>query len=385
MPTDLSEFEEIRPYNDEEAVAALNKYAGHPMIAQISLYFYPDEPSDYLCQKIRNIKNIDDFQEFIMIDILERIIRKSAGTFSYSGIEHLINSNGKFLALTNHRDIVLDPAFLQLILFKNGLPFSEIAVGSNLLQNEFIETLIRSNRMIKVLRGIPVRELYITSQLLSKYIRDSITSGRSSVWIAQRQGRSKNGVDSTEQGLIKMLDMSGEKGFVEDFKDLNIIPMSISYEYDPCDILKAREILISKTQKYIKQPGEDTNSILTGIRKYKGNIHIAIGSPLTDAEINAGALCNVANDRYRWMRHLIDNRIIINYKLWKTNYIAYDLLHGQSIFEKFYTELDKSNFEAYVEKQLDSVEPELNRDELRDIFLHIYANPIVSKESLFNK
>ena len=382
MASDLSEFEEIRPYNDEEAVAKLNKYAGHPLLAQVSHYYYPEKDSSYLGEKIKNIKNVDDFQSFIIIDILERIIRKSAGKFSYSGVEH-IKDGGKFLAMSNHRDIVLDPAFIQLILFKNGIPFSEIAVGSNLLQNELIETLIRSNRMIKVARGIPVREQYITSQLLSKYIRESITTGRSSVWIAQRQGRSKNGIDETEQGLIKMLDMSGQKGFVEDFEDLNIVPMSISYEYEPCDILKAREMLISKTQKYIKSAGEDTNSILMGIKNYKGNIHISIGTPISSSEISAAALCNVANDRYRWMRHLIDNRIILGYKLWKTNYIAYDMLQNSSRFSKFYSESDKANFEAYVEKQMALVEPELDRSDLREIFLGIYANPILSKEKLF--
>ena len=382
MAADLSEFEEIRPYNDEEAVEKLNKYAGHPILAKVSQYFYPEEAPTYLCDKIKGIKNVDDFQAFIVIDILERIIRKSAGKFSYSGLENILN-NGKFLAMSNHRDIVLDPAFIQLILFKNGIPFSEIAVGSNLLQNELIETLIRSNRMIKVLRGIPIREQYLTSQILSKYIRESITTGRSSVWIAQRQGRSKNGIDETEQGLIKMLDMSGTKDFQQNFEELNIVPMSISYEYEPCDILKAREMLISKTQKYIKSPGEDTNSILSGIQKYKGNIHISIGTPITANEISAAALCNVANDRYRWMRHLIDNRIIIGYHLWKTNYIAYDILDGKDRFVKFYTEADKAAFEAYMQKQFELVEPELDRTALREIFLGIYANPIVSKEKLF--
>ncbi|MBP5397981.1 MAG: acyltransferase [Bacteroidales bacterium] len=384
MATDLSEFEEIRPYNDEEAISALNKYANHPLLAQVSAYMYPEESPDYLGKKLLGIKNIDEFQAQIVIAILERIIRKSADKFTYSGIEHLFNSNGKFLAMTNHRDIVLDPAFIQLILFKNGLPFSEIAVGSNLLQNEFIETLIRSNRMIKVLRGIPVREQYLTSQLLSRYIRESITTGRSSVWIAQRQGRTKNGLDQTEQGLIKMLDMSGDKGFVEDFIELNIIPMSISYEYEPCDIFKARETVISQEHKYVKLPGEDIQSILAGIKRYKGNIHICIGSPITAEEISSASLCNVANDRYRWMRHLIENRIIVGYKLWKTNYMAYDMLHGSERFAKLYSESDKANFEAYVEKQLALVEPEVDRTALREAFLNIYANPIVSKESLYD-
>lgn len=384
MVTDLSEFEEIRPYNDEEAVAALNKYADHPLLFQVSKYIFPEMSPSYLGGLLKNVKSIDEFQSQIVITILERIIRKTAGKFTYSGIEHLINSNGKFLMMTNHRDIVLDPALIQIILFKNGLPFSEIAVGSNLLQGEMIETLIRSNRMIKVLRGIPVREQYITSQILSRYIRESITSGRSSVWIAQRQGRTKDGVDTTEQGLIKMLDLSGNHDFVKDFEELSIIPMSISYEYEPCDILKAREILISRSGKYVKAAGEDINSILTGIKRYKGNIHITIDAPINAEEINSASLCNVANDRYRWMRHVVDHRIVIGYKLWKTNYMAYDMLYGKDRFTKEYTEQDKANFENYIQTQLNSVEADLDKNELREIFLGIYANPILSKEKIFD-
>ncbi len=384
MATDLSEFEEIRPYNDEEAIAALNKYADHPLLFQVSKYIFPEKPPTFLGSLLKNVKSIDEFQSQIVIMVLERIIQKTAGTFTYSGIENLLNSDGKFLMMTNHRDIVLDPAFIQIILFKNGLPFSEIAVGSNLLQNEMIETLIRSNRMIKVLRGIPVREQYITSQILSKYIRESITTGRSSVWIAQRQGRTKDGTDMTEQGLIKMLDLSGTNDFVKNFEELKIVPMSISYEYEPCDILKAREILISRSGKYEKVAGEDINSILTGIKRYKGNIHITIGAPINANEIHSASLCNVANDRYRWMRHVVDHRIVIGYKLWKTNYMAYDMLYGKDRFCKEYSEQDKANFENYIQTQLDKVEAELNREDLREILLGIYANPIISKERIFD-
>ena len=258
---------------------------------------------------------------------------------------------------------------------------TEIAVGDNLITDKFIEYLIRSNRMIKVVRGISARELYLSSQLLSRYIRLNITEQKSSIWLAQRQGRTKDGLDMTEQGLLKMLDMSGTSDFRKNFEELNILPMSISYGLEPCDVLKARELLISRSQKYVKQPLEDLNSILTGIKQQKGNIHLNIGKPLTSEEIAVASLCD-KNDRYQLIRHAVDLRVIEGYKLWKTNYIAYDLVnHGFKYSEK-YTPEDVEKFTAYMEHQLDTVEKTLNRADLRTIFLNIYANPVVSKEML---
>jgi hypothetical protein len=235
--------------------------------------------------------------------------------------------------------------------------------------------------MIEVVRGISARELYLSSQLLSKYIRLNITEQRSSIWLAQRQGRTKNGYDITEQGLLKMLDMSGSKDFQKNFEELNIIPMSISYEIEPCDILKAREMVISRKTKYVKAEGEDLNSILVGIKQQKGNIHLNIGKPLTSEEIAEAAKCD-KNDRYQQIRHAVDIRVIEGYKLWKTNYIAYDILNHSYKYSHMYEEADVQKFVAYMKHQLDTVEPELNREDLRKHFLEIYANPVVSKELL---
>lgn len=258
---------------------------------------------------------------------------------------------------------------------------TEIAVGDNLISNQTIEWLIRSNRMIKVVRGISARELYLSSQMLSKYIRLNITEQRSSIWLAQRQGRTKNGYDITEQGLLKMLDMSGTSDFQTNFEELNIIPMSISYEYEPCDILKAREMVISRKHKYVKAEGEDFNSIVTGIMQQKGNIHLNIGKPLTSDEIAEAARCD-KNDRYQLIRHAVDTRVIEGYKLWKNNYVAYDLANQSYKYSHLYEPADVEQFIAYMQKQLDTVEPEVNREDLRRIFLDIYANPVVTKELL---
>ena len=380
---DLTEYMDIAPFNDEEASAALTRLSNHPNTKWISKRIFPDQPDTLLGEILRNIHTVDEFQSIVMTKAIQWVIDHSVTQFTYDGLENLTSIEGKYLAMSNHRDIILDPAFLQLILLKNGLPDTQICVGDNLLKQKSVELLIRSNRMIKVIRGISARELYLSSQLLSKYIREVITSGTSSVWIAQRQGRTKDGVDTTEQGLLKMFDMSGTKDFTQNFKELNIIPISISYEYEPCDILKAREILISRTQKYVKTETEDLESIIQGIMQKKGNVHIHFGKPLTDEEIEKASLCD-KNDRYQSIRHAMDVRIIDGYKLWKTNYMAYDIVTEGSKYSSEYSPEELQAFKGYIEALLGKVEPELDRDELRDILLHIYSNPVLSKENLID-
>ena len=266
---------------------------------------------------------------------------------------------------------------------KAGLPFTEICVGSNLVTSQLLEDLLRSNRMIKVIRGIKARELYLSSQRLSQYIRERITSGGASIWIAQREGRTKNGLDTTEQGLLKMFDMSGTGTFEENFRELNIVPMSISYEYESCDARKAREVLLRREGPYVKKEDEDLHSILTGIRQAKGHIHLEIEEPLTAEEIFEASKCE-KNDRYQSIRHLLDRRIIAGYKLWKTNYMAHDLLYDKHEFAEAgkYTEQDLAAFEKYIGHKLGKLERRLDRAELRKIFLGIYAGPVDAKQAL---
>ena len=377
---DLSEFESISPYTDEEAAEALSNLAEFPLLSQVSQQFFPNEDPDFLKKVLKSIKTIDEFQVLVMQKVVRWVIENTAKNFSYDGISN-ISADKKFLALSNHRDIILDPAITQLILYNNGIPMTEIAVGDNLITNKTIEWLIRSNRMIKVVRGISARELYLSSQLLSKYIRLNITEQRSSIWLAQRQGRTKNGYDITEQGLLKMLDMSGPADFQTNFEELNITPLSISYEYEPCDILKARELVISRKRKYVKAEGEDFNSIVTGIMQQKGNIHMNIGTPLTSDEIAAAALCD-KNDRYQLIRHAVDQRVVDGYKLWKNNYVAYDIANQSYKYSHLYEPADVEAFVTYMEHQLDTLEPEVNREDLRRIFIDIYANPVFTKELL---
>ena len=376
-----SEFNDIAPFGDEDAAAALAKVSNHPAVPWVSKYIFPNQPETYLGNILRSIQTVDQFQSLVMSKAIEWVISTTVRNFSYDGLSKLQAIDGKYLAMSNHRDIILDPAFTQIILHRNNMPLTQIAVGDNLLTNKSVELLIRSNRMIKVIRGISARELYLSSQLLSKYIRETITSGTASVWIAQKEGRTKNGIDITEQGLLKMFNMSGSGDFVKDFMELNIVPLSISYEYEPCDILKAREILISRTQKYVKTENEDLQSILMGIKQYKGNVHLNFGDPLTEEEIREASYCD-KNDRFQLIRHAVDRRIISGYKLWKTNYMAYDIVNGGSKYADNYAPEDVAEFIKYIDGQLKKVEPTLDQNELKDILLHIYSNPVLSKEEL---
>jgi hypothetical protein len=279
------EFSNISPYTDEEAVAALKRLSHHPMLPFISKYLFPKERVNLLAKALRKVESIDDFQQTVMSKVVSAVVDSTSAGFTYDGIEN-IKGDRKFLAISNHRDIILDPALTQWTFFNEGLPMTQICVGSNLLSSRTFEDLLRSNRMIKVIRGISARELYLCSQHLSRYIRHTITSGTASVWIAQREGRTKNGLDVSEQGILKMFDLSGTGDFKNNFQELNMIPMSISYEYEPCDARKARELLIKReTGSYTKKPNEDMHSILTGIRQWKGGIHLSIGKPITELEI----------------------------------------------------------------------------------------------------
>ena len=376
-----TEYDDIRPYNDEEAAAALRRVAQHPVCAQISRYLFPELPESALGSILSGVTGVDDFQHKVMDQAVHRIVDTTTTAFTYAGTETLKNPEhaGCHLFLSDHRDIVLDPAITQIVLVECGLPTTEICVGDNLLSDPLVEDLIRSNRMVKVRRGISGRELYDALQKLSRYIRESVTTGRSSVWLAQRQGRTKDGRDFTEEALIKMLGMSAAEGedFAATYKALRIVPLSISYELDSCDILKAREVLIKETGvPYVKKPGEDLHSIITGIRQPKGRVHLQFCEPLTDAEIDACAAAP-RPQRHKMLCQLLDERILGGYRLWDTNYIAWDLLHpGAERFADRYSPESKAKFLAYTEHQLATVEPELDRTALRERFLGIYANPV---------
>jgi len=371
---DFSRFDDIRPYNDTEVHPALERIVANPLFSNVAQYIFPGQDEDVFRQLLLSCHTKEDFQVKVMSQIVSRILAGTAKEVTFTGLEHF-EGGKRHLIVSNHRDIVLDSAIIQLILYKHNVDTTEIAVGDNLITSSFIEDITRSNKMIKVIRSSNPREVYTTSKILSEYIRHNVANQISSVWIAQRNGRTKDGIDVTEQGLLKMFDMSGSGDFVKDFTELSIMPTSISYEYEPCDIFKAMEMYIGRRQKYVKAEGEDLKSILTGIMQFKGNIHISFNEPLTADEINSAA-CLDKNERFKALGLAMDRKIISEYKLWNNNYTAYDILNSANEYASMYSVEEKEAFRTYMENKL--VDMDADKAELEHIFLSIYANPVVS-------
>ncbi len=371
---DFSRFDDIRPYNDTEVHPALERIVANPLFSNVAQYIFPGQDEDVFRQLLLSCHTKEDFQVKVMSQIVSRILAGTAKEVTFTGLEHF-EGGKRHLIVSNHRDIVLDSAIIQLILYKHNVDTTEIAVGDNLITSSFIEDITRSNKMIKVIRSSNPREVYTTSKILSEYIRHNVANQISSVWIAQRNGRTKDGIDVTEQGLLKMFDMSGSGDFVKDFTELSIMPTSISYEYEPCDIFKAMEMYIGRRQKYVKAEGEDLKSILTGIMQFKGNIHISFNDPLTADEINSAAGLD-KNERFKALGLAMDRKIISEYKLWKNNYIAYDILNSANEYASMYSVEEKEAFRTYMENKL--VDMDADKAELEHILLSIYANPVVS-------
>lgn len=376
---DLTKFDDIRPYNDSEVHPALERIVADPHFTNVAQYIFPGQDENLFKALLLSCHTKEDFQVKVMSQIVDRILKGTAKSVTFDGLKYF-DGGKKHLIVSNHRDIVLDSAIIQLILFKHNVATTEIAVGDNLITSSFIEDITRSNKMIKVIRSSNPREVYTTSKVLSEYMRHNVASQLSSIWIAQRNGRTKDGIDVTEQGLLKMFDMSGSGDFVKDFTELSILPTSISYEFEPCDIYKAMEMYVTRRQKYVKAEGEDLKSILTGIMQFKGNIHISFNEPLTAQEIESAAALD-KNERFKTLGAAMDRKIISEYKLWPNNYIAHDLLNSSNEFAANYSAEQKKAFESYMDLQLSVMNVD-DKDELREIFLSIYANPVNSAGGL---
>lgn len=370
-------FDDMRPYYDEEIPAAMQRIADSTSFALLASYVYPGKNIDKVREQIRAYSNVRDFQLEVMRCVNEQVLERSSTDFTFSGIEKL-DANKKYLFVSNHRDIMLDACLLQYVLYKNGHETSEITFGANLMQGQLVTDIGKSNKMFKVERpGMSPREFYKASLHLSEYIRHTLIDNKESVWIAQRNGRTKDGIDRTDQGIIKMFGMSYQGDKVDALAELNIVPISISYEWESCDILKALELYQSRSAKYIKKPGEDLNSILTGIVQPKGRIHIEFCDLITRDDLMQFNDCT-AGDYHRQVANLIDCRICSAYRLTPNNYIAHDLRYGKQEYMDRYTEQEKQAFVDYL-KRLQQYEETCNIDELSDILLGIYSNPIESK------
>ncbi len=371
-----TEFDDIRPYRDEELPAAMARIAANTLFPALAAYIYPGMTAKEAAEKFLSVTTVGEFHATIMHDVVDRIISYSTNAFTWNGVEN-ISAERSYLYTSNHRDIALDATLLCYILFDNGIPVPRITFGDNLMQGELVIDLGKSNKMFKLIRGGTPREFLQNSILTSRYMRHSIVADGESVWIAQRGGRTKNGIDLTEPGLIKMFSLSGGRDTAKNLAELNITPVSVSYEWEPCDVQKARELFLSQRGKYTKAPGEDLGSILSGITQPKGRVHFHISAPLSAEELEKAASEGNAFDGVAAM---VDRRVRAGYRLWENNYIAHDILHGCDKHSARYTAAQKQAFELHMRHKISSLgevgDPEPGEASLNDIFLGIYANPV---------
>lgn len=372
-------FDDIRPYRNDEIAEAMHRIAGNSMLPVLAGFVFPDKPLEVVRDLLRSIDNIYDFQSKVMYVANRRIIENSIVEFTFSGLEH-IDKEARYVYMSNHRDIMLDASLLQNVLLDNGMDTTEITFGANLMQGGLVIDIGKSNKMFKVERpGCGIREFYKASKHLSEYIRHTITEKRQSVWIAQRNGRTKDGLDHTDQGIINMFRMSGDDDKVRSLAELNILPVAVSYEWEPCDIFKTLELYARSKGPYVKKEGEDLNSILTGILQPKGRVHFQVCAPVTENDLMQLADLS-SNEFNKQVAAIIDRRICQKYRLWPNNYIAYDLQSQTSVYKDHYTESEKETFIGYMHK-LDKYADEESMETLKNIFLSIYANPVRSAEN----
>ena len=371
----MQKFDSIRPFYDTEVNDALSDVIQHPMMKALMNFSFPDVADEVWKEQLKRTHSIRDFQCNFIYQSVRKILEKSSEGLTTSGFEHL-EKNTSYLFISNHRDILLDTTLLNATLFEHGLVMTASAIGDNLVKKSFLKILAKLNRNFLVLRGLSPREMLQSSKLLSEYIKQLLLHENRSVWIAQREGRTKDGNDATNPGVLKMLGMASEdKNVMEYFKKIKIVPVSISYEYDPTDVLKMPQLMAEANNEiYVKEKNEDFQNILSGVLGQKKRIQIHIGKVI-DSEIDT-IVANEenANKQVLALAQAIDDAILTNYKLWPTNFIAYDILHKTNQYSHLYTENEKSLFERRLEMRIDHDNPVLLEG-----FLSMYSNPVVNK------
>ncbi|ALM48950.1 glycerol acyltransferase [Flavobacterium psychrophilum] len=371
----MSKFDHIRPFYDSEVNEALCSVVQHPMMKALMSFTFPDVEDEVWANQLKKTHSKRDFQINFIYPAIQQVLQKSSDGLTTSGFEKL-DKHTPYLFISNHRDIILDTSLINVSLYDHGLIMTASAIGDNLVQKAFLHTLSRLNRNFLVQRSLTPRELLQSSKLMSEYIYQLLSRENRSVWIAQREGRTKDGNDTTQQGVLKMLAMaSDEKNLMDYFKKIKIVPVSISYEYDPTDMLKMpRLIAEANDEVYIKEKNEDFTTLISGIMGQKKRIHISVGEVLEE-ELDAITAQNEnQNKQIQALAQVIDDSIITTYKLWPTNYIAYDLLNDTNHFAAHYTEKEKMLFERRLEMRID-----IENKIIRDGFLAMYANPVVNK------
>ena len=371
----MQKFDLIRPFYDAEINEGIRSSVNHPMMKALMNFTFPTMADEVWKEQLLKTHSIRDFQCNFIYQSIQKVLEKSSDGLSTSGFEKL-QKNTSYLFISNHRDIILDTSLLNAALFEHGLVMTASAIGDNLVKKAFLLTLAKLNRNFLVQRGLSPRELLQSSKLMSAYIGQLLLRENRSVWIAQREGRTKDGNDTTHPGVLKMLAMaSDEPQLMDYFKKIKVVPVSISYEYDPTDALKMPQLKAEANNEiYIKEKNEDFMTLLSGIMGQKKRIHIHVGDVL-DAELDAiQTEFDNSNKQIQAVAQAIDDSILTTYKLWPTNYIAYDLLHGTTTYAMQYTDIEKAVFERRLEKRIDAQ----SEFEVQGI-LAMYANPVVNK------
>lgn len=371
----MQKFDKIRPFYDAEINEAIRSSVNHPMMKALMNFTFPEVEDAVWKEQLIKTHSIRDFQCNFIYQSVQKVLEKSSDGLTTSGFEKL-EKNTSYLFISNHRDIILDTSLLNAALFEHGLVMTASAIGDNLVKKSFLLTLSKLNRNFLVQRGLPPRELLQSSKLLSEYIQQLLLRENRSVWIAQREGRTKDGNDATHPGVLKMLAMASEdEDLMSYFKNLKIVPVSISYEYDPTDALKMPQLMAEANNEiYIKEKNEDFMTLLSGIIGQKKRIHIHIGDVLKTELDSIAAEHDNSNKQIQALAQVIDDSILKSYKLWPTNYIAYDILNKTGEYSSFYTDNEKLLFERRLEIRIDQ-----NNPVALEGFLNMYANPVVNK------
>lgn len=372
-------FDDIRPYEDSEVNHYINILLKDEVFQQVLSFIFQDEEKlKAVKQMLSGIQTIEQVQKGFMYSLVKDwIIDSTTSGVTWSGLDKL-DKDGSYLFISNHRDIILDSAILNFIIVSAGMNTTEIAIGNNLLIYDWITHVVKLNRSFVVRRNLPVRELLVASKKLSTYIRQSITKRNCSVWIAQREGRTKDGFDQTQQALLKMVNLSNGNGFAEGFKELKIVPLSISYEREPCGISKVEEIYKRESEGFEKTREDDMKSMAFGLTRPKGRVHFTFGDPI-DTPLDQIANCTNQNECIQQLAEFVDEQIYKNYKLWPNNYLAADKLEGINQHEDKIDGATRDKFEELLEDLVKTIgEGDAKRQQ--ELFIQMYANPVLNSE-----
>lgn len=378
----LKPFDAIRPFEPEELPEVFDRLLGNAQFAQVVAYVFKDVPFDMLAQKMRACKTNLEFQVAFCYPFIKGLLQKASLGCDMN--VDAIDMEKRYTFVSNHRDIVLDSALLDVLLVDAGCKTTcEIAIGDNLLSLPWVKDLVRINKSFIVERSVSLRQMLLSSKRLSDYMHLVIAQKHDNVWIAQREGRAKDSNDRTQESIIKMMVMGGEGSLVERLKGLHIVPLAISYEYDPCDFLKAQEFQLKRDiADWKKGPMDDVVSMQTGIMGYKGHIHYD-AAPCIDAWLDTLDPDMPKADFFKTVATHIDEEVFRRYRLYPSNYVALDELEGTTAHADRYTAEQKAQFDGYIAQQMAKIQlPDKDEAFLRERLLTMYANPARNQEQL---